>query len=210
MKSIRLFSAFAFAAVTALGSAQAGVIPTTVTATGNYGGSLSAINDGYFPSDYTYWQTNSVYFGPGVSTGPTATFNMSFGGLYNVTGINAAVDNNDDYIFSFYNGANLVETYTYPASAGDVTASQGGQQNFSTITGYGGPPVFTAVDATNVIVTAANGDNLYAVGEAEFIGSAVPEPSTWALMLAGFGGLALAGRRKQKKPRFGRQDAVAA
>ena len=36
------------------------------------------------------------------------------------------------------------------------------------------------------------------VSEAQFFSSAVPEPSTWAMMLLGFAGLGFAGYRKAK------------
>ena len=130
----------------------------------------------------------SVYFGNFLD-GKTASFNLDLGGLYSVNGIIASVDNNDDYTFSFYNGNTLEETYTYPAGAGNVQVSPGGDQNFNTHTAYGSPPSFTPVNATNVVVSALNGDAEYGIGEVEFSGTAaaVPEPSTWVMMLLGFG-----------------------
>jgi PEP-CTERM motif len=45
------------------------------------------------------------------------------------------------------------------------------------------------------------GQGGYAVGQVEVFGSpAVPEPSTWAMMLLGFAGLGFAGYRRTRKP----------
>ena len=189
----------------AAGSAGAAPLGTTVTATGGYGNSLSLLTDGVFPPDGTaYNAPTSVYFGPvDFPNSRIAVFTFDFGGLVNVTGINADVDNNDDYIFSFFNGATPVSTYIYGAGSGTVGF---GLQNFSTAApGPSSPdtPAFTPVNATSATVTGANGDRIFGIGEVDFIGSAigaaVPEPATWAMMLLGFGmvGGAVRGRRRR-------------
>jgi PEP-CTERM motif len=54
-----------------------------------------------------------------------------------------------------------------------------------------------AVSAINADL--ANGNQYFAVGES--VNTAIPEPSTWAMMALGFAGLGFAGYRKAKTSR---------
>jgi len=59
---------------------------------------------------------------------------------------------------------------------------------------------FIPTDATGLTVSGTFGNSFIgtSAGANVFIGSAVPEPSTWAMMLLGFAGLGFAGYRKAK------------
>jgi hypothetical protein len=173
------------------GSAAAGPLATTVTALGNYGNDLSVINDGVFPPDgYFFADPDAVYFGPSSHAGPTAVFTFDFGGAFSITSFAAAVDNNDDYSFVFFNGVSVVGADTITAAEGHVPSQPGGLETFSRPGGD--------VLATSVRVSGFGGDGFYSIGEVQF--NAVPEPATWAMMLLGFAGLGTALRRRRAGP----------
>jgi hypothetical protein len=50
-----------------------------------------------------------------------------------------------------------------------------------------------------------NNVQVFAMPETVTVGSAVPEPSTWAMMLVGFAGLGFAFRRSRRKVSFASQ-----
>lgn len=171
-------------------AANAAVLTSTVTAQGPFGNSLSELNDGYIPPNfYSYNGPNSVYYGPG-DFGQNATFTFNFEGLANVVGFTASVDNNDTYTFSFFDGEALVGSAQILGSEGGVSF---GLEAFSR-------NLATPVKATRAVVSTAGGDLRFGLGEVQFSGSlvsgAVPEPSTWAMMIAGFAGLGAVMRRK--------------
>lgn len=102
----------------------------------------------------------------------------------------ANVDNNDNYTFPFFDGANLVGLLNISAGEGSVG---NGVETFNRI--------FAPTLATSVVVSASGGDNLYSIGEVQFGGSAVnpvPEPATWAMMVSGFGLIGAASRRRTR------------
>lgn len=196
MKKVNVVGATAMLALGlgATGTASAAIVPTTVTAVGPYGNSLSVINDGVFPPDYTsYNDSRSVYYGERSFTGGNATtFAFSFGGLYSINQVLGAVDFNDDYIFTFFNGATSVGSYMHAAGSGPVNY---GLQNFTAS--------ITPIAATSAVLSTANGDLLYGVGEVEFNGTAVtaavPEPVSWVMMIFGFGMIGAGLRFRQRR-----------
>ncbi|MBL8655098.1 MAG: PEP-CTERM sorting domain-containing protein, partial [Alphaproteobacteria bacterium] len=65
--------------------------------------------------------------------------------------------------------------------------------NCSTCIPSGLNNIFFALDISN-----ANGRQVQTGNVGATIASGVPEPSTWAMMLVGFAGLAMATRRRQR------------
>lgn len=189
--------AAALAMSLASGAASAALLTTTVTADGAYANALSNLNDGVIPDlGYLYQNPQSTYFGNGntfgvpVNTeGPEAVFTFDFGGRFLISNLFASLDNNDSYIFTFFDGATQSGSVTILVSDGSIS---GGLDQFTrTLT--------TPLAATKVTLQGSGGDHRYGIGEAQFTGTAVvPEPATWAMMIVGFGavGASLRGRRR--------------
>lgn len=188
-KILGLAGALAAALCAAAGSAAN--IPTTVSATGSFSGDLNALNDGIIPANGSvYDAADKVSF-----TSTPASFRFDFGGLFNIDGLLATVDNNDQYTFAAYNGANFLGNLHILPGEGTVGF---GVETFS----Y----TFSPLAATHFIVTATGGDSRYSIGEVQFSGNAlgaVPEPTTWALMIAGFATVGGAIRRKKPAVVYG-------
>jgi len=174
------------AGVMAAGAAQAAVVPVTVGATGTYSVNLSVRNVCVVPANGSnYNSADKVAF----SGSGNAAFRFDFGGLATIDSLLANVDNNDNYVFRFFDSANaLVGSFTIAGIEGSV--------------GYGVETFtrgFAPVVATYALVTATGGDGLYGIGEVQFTGTAinaVPEPATWAMMIGGFALAGAAARRR--------------
>jgi hypothetical protein len=100
---------------------------------------------------------------------------------------------------TFYNGATLVATITGADVAPPLTAN-GGQTDFAS-NGY---VWITALPQFDRVVAASSSnsfefDNVVAGGATQF-SAAVPEPSTWAMLLVGFAGLGYAALRRGRTP----------
>jgi len=190
---MRVLSAIAGAAIAAslATSAAAATITTTVSATGAYNGALSVVNDGVFPANGSnYDSVQNVTFGAGFG-GTPAVFTFNFARSI-LDGFLATVDNNDKYIFEFFDGATLVNTASILGSEGSVGW---GVETFSRS--------LSNFAATSVRVSTSAGDGRASLGEFQLTGTAVPvsgavpEPATWAMMLLGFIGLGGAVRRRR-------------
>jgi hypothetical protein len=91
-----------------------------------------------------------------------------------------------------------VDLYYYGGGGGGYTGGSGGLSCECSTNGGGGSSYLIA-SATEVVSIAGGnmGDGSVIV---DYVGSAVPEASTWAMMLLGFGGLGLAGYRTRARP----------
>ena len=96
--------------------------------------------------------------------------------------------------------AQLVFDLTPTIVAGGPSTEYAGQAitlSGNTVTGFEGNGTIEFLDkgVTSITFTTPVAENWYAFT----VGTAVPEPSTWALMLLGFAGLGYAGYRRSKK-----------
>ena len=91
-----------------------------------------------------------------------------------------------------------VLSYTFAPSAGNLGSLSGfiisGMLSAADLAGVGITPTATAPEGQLFIF-----DNAFV--EAHVLGAAVPEPSTWAMMMLGFAGLGYAGWRRSAKAR---------
>jgi hypothetical protein len=198
----RFASLSAAAALLFAGSAaMADPLPYTASVTaGTANNDLSLLSDGFVPPDYTDWDAASNVW----ITDPSTTIRFDFGGAVHVGSMLAAVDNNDDYIFTFYNGATQVYQATALASDGFVSVFAGGLETFegnnnSDVHYYSPFDFGSGFTATSVVFSVGpNNDNSMGLGEVSFFGGAVPEPASWAMMVAGFGLAGAAMRRRAR------------
>jgi hypothetical protein len=99
---------------------------------------------------------------------------------------------------AFYNGDTLVATIT-GVDVAPTTNANGGQTDYAS-NGY---VLISALPLFDRVVAASSSnsfefDNVVAGGVT--LSTAVPEPSTWAMLLIGFSGLGYAGFRRSKEP----------
>ena len=185
----------------ASGAAMADPIPYTATVTSGYlGNPLSLLSDGVIPADYTPWNDIQDVW----TYDSTTSVRFDFAGLRQITSMLATVDNNDDYVFTFYNGAAETGQVMAAAADGFVSVSAGGVETFeggnSADIHYYSPFDFSSspILATSVVLSIGpNNDSALGIGEVQFLGGAVPEPASWAMMVTGFGLAGAALRRKR-------------
>jgi hypothetical protein len=213
---MRWFSKSALAAITLC------ACTTAASAAVNFTSPNPFDTNGYGPGESLVWDFDSVanpsfsYFGgvlpfsiPGIAAAPAgdatnygfaspgfdSTFLVTSG---NISSLSFYLGSLDEYnTISFFNGATLIDSFTgsdltsvLPAVAnGDQSAGDTNRRYFFT---------FGAADNVNRVVfnttlPAFEFDNIAAAI------SAVPEPSTWAMMILGFGliGFSLRNNRRQ-------------
>jgi hypothetical protein len=143
--------------------------------------------DGDFEPENQQWNNSSFWWDedPSVNRGPV-TYTIFLDGLYTLNRFVAQADDNDSYLLEWWDGGAWQTAWDIPAVFifGLTTRDSG---------------VLASVTTDRLRLSATSGDNYYAVSELQAF--AVPEPTTWALMIAGFG-LAGASLRRGRAARF--------
>lgn len=166
------------------------LVAASASGSGTFNNSADLLIDGVTPPENTGWSTDLNVWWSGLDP----AFTIDLGGTFLLTDIAWSVDNNDSYALSFStDGSSFASLFTVGVNDGNVTEGAGGMDTMNSFAGdaeYVAAMDFTAVAARYLRVTAvAGGDELNAVGEVTAYGTAIPEPSTYALL---FGAAALA------------------
>lgn len=152
------------------------------------GADLSILFDGYIAPEGTLYQTDAVsWFNQVGSSGVTLDFD--FGQLYTLSDVLIGVDHNDFYqVQVSVDGSAWNTLFTNLAFEGQ---SNFGSEIISSVAGdpeYQATIDFPTTVARYARIYAVAGDNAFSVSEVSFSGVAVvPEPETWALLIAGLG-----------------------
>lgn len=186
-------------AVTASASAGGNVVPSawTVVSTngtagvlrdgspwgpGSTSSSLTAPLDGTFQPENTQWNNGSFWWDADPSINAEPLFwTVQLDRAYTFDRLLVQADDNDSYLLEYWDGSAWQTAFDIPAvfSFGLVTRDSGSLPRFTT---------------DRFRFSAVAGDNYYALGELS--ANAVPEPATWAMMIAGFGLVGLVLRRR--------------
>ncbi|TCJ11631.1 PEP-CTERM sorting domain-containing protein [Parasulfuritortus cantonensis] len=193
-------------ALLGLASAHAAtaIVPASVTASGTVSGDpATLLTDGDY-SLTTAWNDDANVSWSSQEGRDGAVVTYDFGGLYSVADVTLSHDNNDIYIIQV--SADGTEWYTLATVFNGLDdgglAGSGGLLEKSSIAGdasYAWSMDFAPTDAAYARVFARSGDGMYALGEVQFYGSAlpVPEPETYAMLTAGLALVGVAGRRRK-------------
>jgi PEP-CTERM motif len=149
----------------------------------------STITDGVFLPTSTQWNTGTIFWAGGVpdfSDSITITLQQ----VASISGLHLQGDVNDLYAVSYLD---LLGGWHSLATIAPNTNTNWGMGD-----GYAS---FGPVTASALRIVATGGDGSYAVSELQAMGtvaSSVPEPSSIALLLAGFGVLVPVARRRAR------------
>lgn len=163
--------------------------PVTVSGSGigvGWGGPLAAagtVTDGLFLGNNHPWDVDTVYW-----SGLDAVVEIDLGGSFSISSFTIEADNNDTYRIDFRSGTSWQLAAAVPA------AFNGGGLQLRVV------DLPVPIFANALRISATGGDNLYSVSELQAFAQPVPEPETYALMLAGLGLVGAIARRRGRSP----------
>ena len=152
------------------------------------GGAGAASGDRVFVPETTTWNTGSWWWDedPSVNSSPVVT-TIHLNQQFTIDSFMVQADDNDTYRIEYWDGAAWQLAWNVPMLP-----------SFGLVTRSSGPLGSITTDLMRF--TATGGDNYYAVSEIQAFGApAVPEPSTYALMLGGLAVAGLVARRRRQR-----------
>ncbi len=195
--------AIAAAASFAVSAQAVTIVPVSATGSSSFSGfaDTNAIDQG-LGSQFTDWSSNGG--------GSTATLQLDLGALYNLSSVSVTDRVTSGGAQGSFFGGTTDFTTSYSLTAftdSSFTTAIGGPLVFSKLTPVGPTTLSSFLDvralsgftAQYVLysVVSANGPNT-GVSNISFDGTgAVPEPSTWLLLIGGFGMVGFAARRRR-------------
>lgn len=195
--------AIAAAASFAVSAQAITIVPVSATGSSSFSGfaDTNAIDQG-LGSEFTDWSSNGG--------GSTATLQLDLGAVYNLSSVSVTDRVTSGGSNGSFSGGTTDFTTSYSLTAftdSSFTTAIGGPLVFSKLTPVGPTTLSSFLDvralsnftAQYVLysVVSANGPNT-GVSNISFDGTgAVPEPSTWLLLIGGFGMVGFAARRRR-------------
>jgi hypothetical protein len=139
--------------------------------------------DGVFEPENQQWNNSSFWWDedPSVNPAGPVSWTVFLDDVYTLNRFVAQADDNDTYLLEWWDGGAWQTAWNIP-----------GVFTFGLTTRDSG--LIAPVTTDRLRFTATGGDNYYALSELQAF--AVPEPGTWALMIAGFGLAGAALRRR--------------
>jgi hypothetical protein len=146
--------------------------------------SLLAPVDGTPPAEGTQWNNGSYWWDADlrVNQGPV-TWTLALNKQYAINQLLVQADHNDTYLVEYWNGSAWVPIFNVGLvdDPGLRTRDSG---------------VFGTILTQQFRFSATGGDNYYSLGQFQAFG-VVPEPASWAMLIAGFGLVGAMSRRRR-------------
>lgn len=140
--------------------------------------------DGLFQPEQTQWNNGSFWWDQDPSVSQTEMiWTVYLNQSYALNRLLMQADNNDTYVVETWTGASWVSVFDVPAVSG-----------FGLMTRDSG--IIPSFTTDRLRFRATGGDLYYSVSELQAF-AVVPEPATWAMMIAGFGLVGFAMRRRR-------------
>lgn len=146
--------------------------------------SIFAPFDGTRQPEGTQWNNGSFWWDEDRSINASPmTLSYTLNQKFSINRLVIQADDNDAYKVEYWTGSDWATIFNVPAvfTFGLVTRDSG---------------LFPTITTDRFRFTAVSGDNYYGLGQFEAYGS-VPEPKTWATLIAGFVLVGAATRRRQ-------------
>jgi hypothetical protein len=172
-------------------------------------GNLQNITNGIVLPDATAYGSAAAVDQAIEWNGAGYVFQISLGGAYTVSGLIVDADDNDAYQLQYYNASTSSWDALYTAPIVSVgfglrtrpsVSDQSEEYVLSSPVTTDAVRIYGGASDDNFCFDGSCGQGGYAIAQVELFGTpAVPEPSTWAMMLAGFVGLCSLGYRASRK-----------
>ena len=172
-------------------------------------GNLQNITNGIVLPDATAYGSAAAVDQAIEWNGAGYVFQISLGGAYTVSGLIVDADDNDAYQLQYYNASTSSWDALYTAPIVSVgfglrtrpsVSDQSEEYILSSPVTTDAVRIYGGASDDNFCFDGSCGQGGYAIAQVELFGTpAVPEPSTWAMMLAGFVGLCSLGYRASRK-----------
>ncbi|WP_235902938.1 PEPxxWA-CTERM sorting domain-containing protein [Sandarakinorhabdus oryzae] len=140
--------------------------------------------DGTPQPEQTQWNNGSFWWDEGAPEATAPMFwELQLNKKYAINQLLVQADNNDTYRVDYWNGSAWAPIFNVGAVAG-----------FGLMTRDSG--VFAPIFTDRFRFQATGGDLYYSLGQFQAIGT-VPEPASWAMLIAGFSLVGAASRRRR-------------
>lgn len=148
--------------------------------------SAASVTDGAFLGNGHQWDQGSVWWDIRATGSGNNSIEIDLGGNYRLNNFLIEADNNDTYRVEYFSGGNWQTAWDVPM--------QGSWGMESRNAALGGD-----ITTSKLRLSATGGDGYYSISEfqANGVQAPVPEPETYAMLLAGLGVIGVALRKRR-------------